>query len=536
MVTKTKKKITVGKIIGILIAVALVVALVWSYIAAAGIALRATTVAESENFKVDAAMATYFMKSSYAEFVSQYNSYLETVFKLDTTKSLKSQLYVDGTMTWHTYFLNGAKSTSQSSLVLAEAALAAGVKLEDSDYKEIDTAIAMIETYAAQYGYSTADYITQLYGKGVKVRDVRRAMELSALSSKYAEKLEAETKASDADYDEYYADNKDAVDFVDYYSYQIHVTYKTGATAEEIEAAKKDAKAIADELAKCTTPEEFAQFILDYEAELAASTEKDDDKDEDDKTEADDKADASTDTDEAVTDDKDEAADDKDAATDDKNDKDEAEKEPEEVPTVESIKEKTRTAYHQNTASDADKWLFNADRKAGDTNVVEASKNYTVYLVETPAYKSETLTKNIYTILFTKKEYETLDKAKAKAEEVLEEYKKNATLDNFSKLVYTYSEDKASSENAGLIENIVRGTEDAALEAWAFDAARAEGDVAVVETADGYEILYYAGEGMPEWKAVCADDVLTLTLEKLYTSLEEKHAVTVYEEKFDIID
>ena len=71
-------------------------------------------------------------------------------------------------------------------LTYCEIANYYGVALDADDYATIDAAIESITSYAKTRGYSANEYLMSMYGKGVTVKEVRRMMELSQLSSKMA--------------------------------------------------------------------------------------------------------------------------------------------------------------------------------------------------------------------------------------------------------------------------------------------------------------------------------------------------------------
>ena len=77
---KLKRRKKINKIIGICVAAFIVVAIVFAVaynaIAATGYFLRNTVVMSSENYQVDNAMMTYYLKNEYYTFANQYSNYL----------------------------------------------------------------------------------------------------------------------------------------------------------------------------------------------------------------------------------------------------------------------------------------------------------------------------------------------------------------------------------------------------------------------------------------------------------------------------
>jgi parvulin-like peptidyl-prolyl isomerase len=90
------------------------------------------------------------------------------------------------------------------------------------------------------------------------------------------------------------------------------------------------------------------------------------------------------------------------------------------------------------------------------------------------------------------------------------------TEDSFAQYATDLSEDTGSASNGGLYENVVPGQMVAEFDAWIFDAARKEGDTAIVETDYGYHVMYFV-KGNDSYKDVtirnekATEDVNTLT-------------------------
>ena len=187
------------------------------------------------------------------------------------------------------------------------------------------------------------------------------------------------------------------------------------------------------------------------------------------------------------------------------------------------------TEYAGYTSRDTDqgKWAFEEGRKVGDTFIVadESTLAYTVYIVERTEYRDETATRNIRHILFLSSQHTDAAGALVEAEKILAEYEAGEkTEDAFAALANKYSEDTGSNTNGGLYENVYAGDMVEEFDAWLFDDARQVGDVEIVETADyGAHIMYYVGEGEPQWKLSVES---ALTSEK-YTAAYEAVAATI---------
>ena len=166
---------------------------------------------------------------------------------LDTSKKLREQIYatmdddgapLEAPITWFDHFAELALVTAKEELALCEAARAEGVQLSEAELQSIEMQISTLAAYAPYYGYTSAEYIAALYGKGVTENDVRSVMKIKALASKYAqlksdqlldaitdEQISAEYDANRAKYDV----------FADYvgYTFTATLTYYNNPQSEE---------------------------------------------------------------------------------------------------------------------------------------------------------------------------------------------------------------------------------------------------------------------------------------------------------------
>ena len=189
-------------LITIAVAVVIFASVAVSLLVSNGVFSRMQTAAKSDNFRVDGNMMQYFYNTQYSTFVSQNQSYL-TYYGIDTGASLKDQPMDKNKPeagTWFDHILTLTKSYVTEMLAYCEEAEARGIKLDDEDRHEIEHAIEDIEYYATLYGYTnTNNYISALYGNGMKMKDLRKAMELDTLATKCAKLVGDEIKATITD-------------------------------------------------------------------------------------------------------------------------------------------------------------------------------------------------------------------------------------------------------------------------------------------------------------------------------------------------
>lgn len=304
------KTAKVTKIALIVIAVVLVATLSLVFVLQSGLPLRSNTVYESDNFKISGTMMQYMFNAQYQSFLTNYYQFA-SYFGLDTNKSLKAQKfdpantwvsmlmnlsdeYKNFEGTWFDYFWYVTESQAKKTLVLCEAAKAAGVTLDSEDKKEIESTInAMYEDmdainkqyrdlYSKEYGQGNyiqfngiKAYLTATYGQGVSISDVRKTLELVQLSSKFydseAERLLEEIKANDEGVIKYYNEHISDYYKADYLTYTFSANYtKPTDSAKEEETWNKYLTAIgeamdhAKALSECKTEAEFKTYMIEY--------------------------------------------------------------------------------------------------------------------------------------------------------------------------------------------------------------------------------------------------------------------------------
>ena len=152
---KTKgKRNWLGTITFSILAVLLVVVIVVTTITSSGLLIRNTTAASGQTIQVDGAMMTYFFKSYYNTWLSQYGYYYMSqqtpLISLSLNSSLKSQeygkgmeIYLFGSFkgTWFDFFANATVNQVKTYISYCEAAKVEGLKLEQKDWDDIDAVI-----------------------------------------------------------------------------------------------------------------------------------------------------------------------------------------------------------------------------------------------------------------------------------------------------------------------------------------------------------------------------------------------------------
>lgn len=155
-------------------------------------------------------------------------------------------------------------------------------------------------------------------------------------------------------------------------------------------------------------------------------------------------------------------------------------------------------------------WLFDEARVAGDTEVIEDADSNTYYAVEfVDRYLDENATADVRLI--------TLNEDNAQT--VLDEWKAGAaTEESFAELCKKYSVDTNTASNGGLVEGVTESDLVTEISEWVFAEGRVAGEATTISIEGGNSyVVYYVGQGEPEWKVSIGD---TLSNEKMNEYLE----------------
>ena len=470
-----KAKHVAGKVIGIVVAVALVLGAIYAVLNFFGVPQKVLTAAKVGDQRVSIAKYNLYYMDIYMGISQQSQQYDSTYGEgygamytgYDATKTPMEQAYTLGTLegfdgenpTWADYMRINALNYLQSYIAYADLAREAGLTLTEDEQKDIDDQIEQLRSTAESNDFSLNRYLVQMYGKGVNEKLLREVMEERQLASDYAQQKQEElTNAiTDEQIETEYNDNLADYALVSVSAFTVTADTSSvadDATDEEKEAAQTEAMAKAKTLAdgyaaKVTSPETLLE-----QAKINNSS-----------------------------------------ATEDSV-------------TYTDVTPSTLTSYFGQAACD---WVVSADRAVGDVTVVESSNGYTVLYLSALPHKDTVKPVDVRHILIA---FPTDDDGNVedltddqkleyyeKAKSVYDQYLANPTEDNFATLAGSNSEDPGSKDNGGLYEEVNVGDMVDAFNDWCFDAARKPGDTGIIETELGYHIMYYVGNDHDEaWK------------------------------------
>lgn len=204
---------------------------------------------KTEHYQINNAMLSFYF------YDYLYNGLLEKM-GLEHPSELKGKYFTftdqetgkEESVSYFNYYNELAAYDFQSDLLCAEAAADFGVSLDERDRSFIANRLKSIENSASTLGMKTSEYISATYGRGVKLSDIEKALEITTLAEKQYAVCYAGQTVTDAEIKSYLAEHELNYTKVDYYLHILTVTD---------ESKREEVKALADKLMDCKTDEEF---------------------------------------------------------------------------------------------------------------------------------------------------------------------------------------------------------------------------------------------------------------------------------------
>jgi len=456
-----------NSVIGVL-ALVLILAIAWGVLSGYGLLQGIVTAVRIGDQNITAAEYNYYYLTTIQNFQNQYGDYL-SYMGLDFTKPLSTQQYTED-MTWEQYFSEQAMNSLKSVVVMSEEAKKNNIALTEGDKLQIDAFFNTI----SESSDNLDKVLPNVFGKGTTVENLRATRERYQLAQRYILNKLASFEVSDEEIEQRYNENRKDYDKVDYNYFSFPVDSE-GLDEDQTKVLKEQTLAKANEMTgRVSNGEDFAALAREYAPEDQKETYE-----------------------------------------------------------AENATLSLGTLY-SSISSDADlaDWLFDEARKPGDVQAIETASGYTVALFNS-RYRDEYNTRSVRHILIPPKvgedgiaSDEEQVEAHDKAEQILEEFKAGgSSLDKFSTLCATYSDDTATAADGGLYEYVHKGEMVPEFEAWLYDEARKPGDTDIVKTDYGYHIMYYVGESLPSWKATVKDDIINEEFSAEFDTVEATYAV-----------
>ncbi len=588
---KTGMPLWLKTTIAAVVAAVVLLTCVFGVLSANGVMMRYRYPVRSDNFKFSGNMMSYLYQTQYQNFTNQYSDYM-SYFSLNTAESFKEQKFGDTSSgkgyetqflgqfegTWFDYFMNLATEQAKQTLIYCEEAKARGIELDDEDKAELNESIDTIKSTATMYGYSTNAYVSNMYGKGVSLNDIKKVMKLSLLAQKCMLTISEEINngITDTDIQKTYEETPDDFDLIDYSYYTAEVNYEdvaaeilgsdhTEAELKEnkdkvLEAYKKEiaeAKELANKLKDMTSVADFNKYLYEHlagkaydEAYGKLSLAETDLPEESVRTTIKnavvnavvaDIIEGKTET-AAVAVEKDGAytvyeqsvtkafADAVDSVKEDVFETVLADKE------TYVLEKKTYSS-----TDDFSKWAFEADRKQNDTKTVftgdgaddaeiddeDGYFNASAYIINKTRYRDESLTKDVAYMVFSSE-----DTAKAAIEAF-----KNGTisLEAFEKI----ATDKAASTSSKLEDYVEGALGVDTFDKWLYDEHTVIGsytETPITASEGTYVVAYYYGDGETNWSVTVKASIFDERYHEIEHGMEEKYAITVKDKVLGKID
>lgn len=377
----------------------------------------------------------YEYNMAVSSYLSQYGYYLY-MMGIDPASDFSSQMYSE-TLTWGDYFQQLAVENMIRNKSLSAQAKAEGFTYDTAeDYARYSESL---EAAASENGTTVKDYVKELYGPYATLARLKPYVEESLYVAGYYDELSGRQTPSAEEIQAYYEENKATYDSVDYYVTTVDAELPTEPTelADPVEETEDEA---AEDGA-----EGEEQAYQPSEAEIEAAM-----------AEAKEQADRVVKT----------------------------------VKTDGELRENVRRSTATYLLQD---WLFDEERKAGDSTVIEDSSSHRYYAVEFAGrYLDETLAADIRVIV--------TDAENGQA--ILDEWKAGAaTEESFAELCDKHNDPAAMSAEGGLLEAVTSASVPTEVSDWIHEEGRAEGDSAVIspEGEENTYVLYYKGTNEAEW-------------------------------------
>ena len=470
---QTRRKTIQYTVIGVVVAVLVAALLIWN----SGFFQARATAVKVGGTKYSTAQASYFYHNSYSyNYMTNYAQYLG----YNTGLPPEKQEYMDG-KTYHDFFLESALSDMSTITALYDASLADKDKgVTAADVKDdLNANIESAKQQAKQYSMSYKQFLKARYGSYVTPSVFEDCLTRSLIATRYRQNYKDSLDYTTDQLNAYYEEHSGQLDTFQYsYLYFAPDAVETkDADGNDIEMSEDEKKAKEEEnLAAAKAKAE------DAKASLAKGESVDD----------------------VIS-----------SSTPSSSGKDE-----------EAQGLKLNSLYSE--------WLTDKERKAGDVELIEnASGNGFYVVVFHGRYLDDTPSVDTRHILIQAEmddgaaspTEEQMAAAKAKAEELLEQWKAGAaTEESFAELANTNSSDGGSNTNGGLYEKVYKGQFVTNYDAWLFDSARQPGDTGIVENQGnyfGYHVVYFVKQNpdyfswMSQSKELLTDEDSTSWLEDL---------------------
>ena len=195
---------------------------------------------DGKNYKLSE--FNYYYYASYNSYLDDYSEYIGYMF--DDSRSLKDQQY-DEKQSWFDYFQDQAVDSMTSIIETAKLAEDAGYQLSAEADEEMAAVMEGIRSSAESAGFSTDQYLENIYGSGMNEKVYKEHLTKSHLAAEYSEKLKEEYSFSEKEIEQYYREHLAEYTFVNYERFYVKASE---VDTEPTELEKKEAYELAQQI------------------------------------------------------------------------------------------------------------------------------------------------------------------------------------------------------------------------------------------------------------------------------------------------
>ena len=388
-------------------------------------------------------------------YMNQYGTYL-SYMGLDLTGDLSTQMYSDS-LTFKDFFEKMAVENIIQTKALKAEAKAAGFTYDAT--KDYEDYLNYVSQAAEAAGMTEKQFVQENFGAYATTSRLKPIVMENLESSAYYDSVSDEKMPSDEDAENYYAENKDSYDSIDYRMTVINAELPTEPT--DLADKTEDTTTTDNTTDSTSTDSTTGTDTTTYEpseAEIAYAMEQ---------------AKAEADT---------------------------------ALKSIAKDGELKENAKRTSLASVTREWLFDESRKAGDTTVIEDETNNRYYVLAfEKRYLDETPTVDVRAVILS-------NDGDVSADSVLEEWKSGvATEDSFAELADKYNTASTTTSEGGLFEALSVSNVSDELKDWMTDSSRVQGDTAVIAPeGESYTyVVYFIGTNEAEWMKSIKNTLLT---------------------------
>ena len=427
-------------------------------------AMQKKVVAETEHYQVTASMLACYFKQCEESYLA-YAAGDSGIAVFDEKKPLREQQYSE-TQTWFDMLMENTINTVKTNLQLCEAAHQAGYSLSAED-----------QASCVEIGEQMEE---GRYQKGVTKEDVQKTAEINILAADYQQSVRDSIEITDEQIRDYYDAHRNEYLNVSTLGYTF--TWDPAGIVEGDYAEHDAAVKAAEELAKCTTQQEYSEYVFKYLTERKGVGRAD------------------------------------------------AEQIAGDLTITKNISE-----YPE----DLQQWVLSgAQRNTCTLLLHEESCSAQVYFLREQPAADESKTVDIRILYLTAADYDGIENAVSFATELkgmVEEAEDKSA--EFASLAYEYSEDAGTYPDGGLVSgySASRTTYGDEVSAWAFDRERQPGDMMISErTGSAILVFFEGGNAQSGWENLVREDLYDQAISK-FNERYKGVDVQVYEENYKYI-